>query len=85
MTSQTVTAEKFLEDVDDGFDRVVEKHEVLRVVRGEGRDVVVLSAEDWESIEETMYLSSIPGYVDSLKEAFAEPIEEATPLEELEW
>ena len=85
MTSLEVTAEKFLEGVDDELDRVVEKHGVLRVVRGEGRDVVVLSAEDWDSIAETMYLSSIPGYVDSLKKALAEPVEEGIPLEELEW
>ena len=85
MTNQTMTAEKFLEGVDAELDRVVDKHEVLRVIRGEGRDVVVLSAEDWRGIEETIYLNSIPGMVESLHEASREPLEEGTRLEDIEW
>ena len=32
-------------------------------------DGVLISKEDWESIQETLYLESIPGYVKSIKQA----------------
>ncbi|MEL6439375.1 MAG: type II toxin-antitoxin system Phd/YefM family antitoxin [Cyanobacteria bacterium J06621_8] len=32
-------------------------------------DGVLISKDDWESIQETLYLKSIPGYVGSIKQA----------------
>jgi hypothetical protein len=32
-------------------------------------DAVLLSKEDWESLQETVYLQSIPGLVESIREA----------------
>jgi antitoxin YefM len=32
-------------------------------------DAVLLSKDDWESLQETLYLQSIPGLVESIKEA----------------
>ena len=32
-------------------------------------DGVLISKDDWESIQETLYLESIPGYVESIKQA----------------
>lgn len=37
-----------------------------------GDDSVLISGSDWRDIEETIYLNSIPGYVDSVKEALEE-------------
>lgn len=34
--------------------------------RGDG---VLISKDDWENIQETLYLESIPGYVKSIKQA----------------
>jgi prevent-host-death family protein len=34
-----------------------------------GGDVVVLAAEDWEAIEESLYVASIPGAVKRIKRA----------------
>ena len=45
---------------------------------------MLVSREDWEAIAETIYLNSIPGMVESIKEA-AEPLSDGTPLEEFEW
>lgn len=49
-------------------------HYPIRVVgqRGAG---VLLSAEDWNAIEETLYLHSLPGVAASIREGMAEPIE----------
>jgi antitoxin YefM len=35
-------------------------------------DGVLISKADWESLQETLYLQSIPGFVDSIKQAEAD-------------
>lgn len=42
------------------MDRVVEDHAPVVISRQSGKPVVMVSLEDWESIEETMYLLSTP-------------------------
>ena len=37
------------------------------------------------AIAETIYLNGIPGMVDAIHAAAAEPLSEGTPLEEFEW
>lgn len=53
------------------------------MVKGRKFNLVMVDEEDWNSIQETMYLSSIPGMVESIKEGLnAEPEEF---LDELSW
>lgn len=40
-----------------------------RVITSRQGDAVLLSKDDWESIQETLYLQSIPGLVESIREA----------------
>ncbi|WP_107671219.1 type II toxin-antitoxin system Phd/YefM family antitoxin [Cyanothece sp. BG0011] len=40
-----------------------------RVITSENGDAILLSKKDWESLQETLYLQSIPGFVQSIKEA----------------
>lgn len=80
-----VTANHFRQHLKREVDRVVENHDVLRVRRRRGGDFVVLSADDWSAIEETLYLNRVPGLVESIREAAREPLEEGTRLEDLEW
>lgn len=51
---------KLVTDVNAGFDPVT-------IVNNKGKNAVLISEDDWKSIEETLYLSSIPGYVDNIK------------------
>lgn len=51
---------KLVMDVNAGFDPVT-------IVNNKGKNAVLISEDDWKSIEETLYLSSIPGYVDNIK------------------
>lgn len=56
------------------IDQVTEEHEEVMITT-KRRNAVLVSEEDWRSIQETLYLSSIPGMVDSILEASNEPPE----------
>ena len=75
----------FRENLKNEVDKVTENHQVLRVTRRRGNDFVVLDADDWAAIEETLHLNQIPGFVESIQQAASEPLEKGTKLEELEW
>ena len=40
-----------------------------RVITSDNGDAILLSKKDWESLEETLYLQSIPGFLQSIQEA----------------
>ena len=65
-------------------DDVTEHHKPV-VISGKRSDVVLVSKEDWDAIQETIYLTSIPGMRESIQKAAAEPIEECIPLADLDW
>ena len=44
---------------------------------------MLLSENDWNAIRETLYLLSVPGIRDSIKEGLAEDVEECS--KELGW
>ncbi len=46
-------------------DQTQASHEVTRIIRKNG-DMVLLAAEDWASIEETLQLVDIPGAVERI-------------------
>lgn len=39
------------------------------IITSRNGDGVLISKDDWESLQETLYLQSIPGYVESIKKA----------------
>jgi prevent-host-death family protein len=47
----------------------VNKDHLPRMITSKKGDAVLLSKDDWESLQETLYLQSIPGLVESIKEA----------------
>ena len=52
------------------------------IITGKKNDAVLLSLDDWNSIQETLYLSSIPNMKESIIEGLNTPIEEC---EEYQW
>lgn len=51
---------QLVSDVNVGFNPIT-------IVNNKGDNAVLISEEEWKNIEETLYLSSIPGYVDEIK------------------
>lgn len=48
-------------------------------------NAVLISDEDWKDIEETLYLLGVPGLAQSIRAAAAEPLEEGTAMEDIDW
>ena len=53
------------------------------VISGKRNNAVLISEDDWNSIQETLYLCSIPGMRESILEASKEPLNES--VEDLGW
>lgn len=52
-------------------------------ITGKKANAVLISEHDWEAIQETMYLLSIPGMRESIREGMETPVEECA--EEIDW
>ena len=46
----------------------------ITITNNRGKNAVLLSEDDWNALQETIYLNSIPGMVESIIES--EPLEE---------
>ncbi len=64
------------------IDQTSASHEPI-IITGKRGNAVLLSEEDWKSIQETMFLLNIPGMRESIQEGLATPVEECS--EELDW
>jgi antitoxin YefM len=52
-------------------------------ITGTNGNAVLISAEDWSAVQETLFLLSIPGMRESIRAGMAEPLEDSS--EELSW
>lgn len=64
------------------MDETAQTHEPI-LITGKRNNVVMISQEDWNAIEETLYLNSIPNMTSSIKEAMEEDDSEFS--ENIEW
>ncbi len=74
MTAATISfAQKNLERL---VSEVNESSIPVIIASDDGKNAVLVSEEEWNSIQETMYLCSIPGMIESIKAAREEPLSE---------
>ena len=64
------------------MDETAQTHQPI-MITGKRNNVIMLSEEDWNAIEETLFLNNIPGMVTSIKEAMDAPNSEFS--EDVEW
>lgn len=62
------------------LDEAAESHAPIQIT-GKRANAILVSEEDWRSIQETLYLVSIPGMRDSIREGMTEPLENASTSE----
>src|SRR5207248_5462070 len=58
------------------LDQAADSHEPIQIT-GKRSNAVLVSEEDWRSIQETLHLVSIPGMRDSIRKGMAEPLKKA--------
>jgi prevent-host-death family protein len=78
----TLTATEARKRLYSLVDEVKESHEPVQIV-GKRSSAVLVSEDDWRAIQETLYLTSIPGMRESIQEGLETPIEECD--EDVDW
>ena len=64
------------------IDETAESHQPIKIT-GKRANAVLLSEDDWNSINETLYLVSVPGMRESIIEGMETPLEECD--KEIDW
>ena len=63
---QTLSASEARANLYRLMDQAAESHQPITIA-GKRHDAVLLAAEDWQAIQETLYLQSVPGMRDPSK------------------
>lgn len=79
---KTITASQARSNLYRLIDDTIDSSEPVQITGRRGNAVLV-SEEDWRSIQETMYLLSIPGMRESIVEGMNTPLDEC--VGELDW
>jgi prevent-host-death family protein len=79
---KTITASKARANLYRLIEETADSSEPIQIT-GKRINAVLVSEEDWRSMQETMYLLSIPGMRESIREGMATPLEECS--EEIDW
>lgn len=79
---QTLTASEARANLYRLMDQTAESHQPI-VISGKRSSAVLVAAEDWQAIQETLFLLSVPGLRESIKAGMAEPLDESS--EALNW
>jgi prevent-host-death family protein len=74
---KTITASKARTSLQKLLEEVTSSHEPIQIA-GKRANAVLLSEEDWRSIQETLYLLSMPGMRESIQEGLHTPLEECS-------
>jgi len=78
----TLTASEARANLYRLMDQAAASHQPVHIA-GKRTSAVLVSSEDWEAIQETLYLLSVPGMRKSIKEGMGEPL--GTSAKELDW
>ena len=78
----TLTATEARSSLYSLIDQTFESHEPVQIT-GKRSNAILLSAEDWSAIQETLYLLAIPGMRESIKNGMATPVKNCTT--KLKW
>ena len=64
------------------IDETASSHEPIIITGKRGR-AVLISEDDWRSIQETLHLLNIPGMRESIREGLSTPVDEC--IKDIEW
>ncbi|WP_447962025.1 type II toxin-antitoxin system Phd/YefM family antitoxin [Nitrospira sp. Ecomares 2.1] len=64
------------------LDDIADSHEPIQIA-GKRHSAVLVSEEDWRAIQETLYLTSVPGMRESIAKGLKTPVAKCKP--DLDW
>jgi len=79
---KTLTITEARKQIYQLIDQASETHEPIQIT-GKRNNAVLVSEEDWRSIQETLFLTSIPNMKDSIIKGINTPLNETTDA--LKW
>ena len=79
---QALTASEARANLYRLIDETAQSHEPI-MISGKRASAVLLSAEDWSAVQETLFLLAVPGMRESIKAGMAEPL--AKNAKTLKW
>jgi prevent-host-death family protein len=59
------------------LDEAAASHEPIQIT-GKRSNAVLICEEDWRSIQESLFLTSVPGMRESIRKGMAEPLSKAS-------
>jgi antitoxin YefM len=74
MDMHSVSVGDAREELDRLLDEAANAHEPL-LITGPRSNAVLVAEEDWNAIQETLYLLSVPGMRESIREGLATPLD----------
>lgn len=80
--TRVMTVSQVRADIYNVMDETAQTHEPV-LITGKRNNVVMLSEEDWNAIEETLYLNAIPKMASSIQESMNADNSEFS--EDIEW
>ncbi|QKF82790.1 type II toxin-antitoxin system Phd/YefM family antitoxin [Halarcobacter ebronensis] len=80
--TKVMPASQVRADIYNLMDETALTHEPI-LITGKRNNAVMLSQEDWNAIEETLYLNSIPNMAKSIQEGMAQSDDEFS--EDIKW
>lgn len=57
----------------------------IMITNNKGKNGVMIGEEDWNAIQETLYLNSVPGLAESVVAGGNTPLEECLTEDEVDW
>ena len=73
----TFTASKARASFYKLMDRTAEAHEPIQIT-GKRHNAVLVAEEDWEAIQETLYLLSVPGMREAIRKGLKTPLKKCS-------
>ncbi len=80
--TKILSATKARADIFNLIDETAQNHEPI-IITGKRNNAVMVSQEDWNALQETLFLSSIPNMKESIIEGMNTSIEDCS--EDVEW
>ena len=80
--TKVINVSKVRDNLYNLIDETAKSHEPI-LIKGKRNSAVLISEDDFRAIAETLYLTSIPGMRESIKEGLNAPIEECE--DKFEW